>query len=1490
MSTEKVFTVHDGPILPHRPIISISGDYLAEERANNALKTSNVVPVLKHGNGLSARNDEHDATELHVHGRGPGTAPDHVYQANMAWWRYRIRKFLVSNLATESRWIAAMQKRVRTPWLDTYFVYTSSLGTHTFFLIILPMLFYFGAPETGRAFVQLLAAGVYLSSLIKDSICCPRPFAPPVTRLTMGDHHLEYGFPSTHSTNSISMALYLFTLLVQHWRSAAALAVTEGVPAGFSILTPGVFEGATFLLGVYAFSIVYGRIYCAMHSFTDCVVGVSLGTAIWAGQYFLGSMFDHWMTTPGWTVPVLTISLGALLVGQHADPVDDCPCFEDAIAFISVVMGTTLGNWHQSNFVFSSEASTYAAYFTAITPGSALQAPSDFLLFLSFSVMKMLFGITLIFIWRILAKSAFHLILPPLFRTLAGWFGALPNRRFYTPATDYKGPVPDDHLPGLGGPDGGAGLLKSIPSVIDIPHMLVENGSESEGATSSLSLPRYAPNGSARTRAAAGTNGKVTMKNGGRLSPPTLMPVSKEAETVTEKAAAEKHYDADVITKMIVYAGIGFIASDVTPTLFELFGWGYAPNIGGQYIPYTGNQIAPLPTQTTTTTSMDMDDFLDLSAFGGSSRESSPFQQQPATPDLVADAANNGFNADDFFKSMLAAGNSNNIAQVGALDNLKDATDSWGPSLDRLLSSPASMNSPFGIDAAGLPSLDDLALFANSFSNSVANAAAGSSSTSTTAAHAVKGGIFGSPPLSAIGSSPASSPSTSYAIVDPKNGGSDAGSVPPGVVPGFGHPGFAIDPQLVAAPLPANVLLRNAGLSGPLSSLPGLLTTSSAAVAAVPSPPASANSPTSSLPSSQSQSQQQSQAALLSSALSSSTFRIPSSSAASSSKTKSARPAPPPGSYNEDDGDDDEEDEDEEDDDEDMKSVSGMGSLPPLPANMGYATSAGNGAKPSASAATSAAASRRSASGIIQQGGITKTRVTSAVVALDKDPNDPDDWRPSPEEYKKLSSKEKRQLRNKISARNFRVRRKEYITTLESHIADRDRLIEAIRQELGASKVENDELRQEVDALKQALLEGRTTAEALALPPPAPLDANGDVIRPTPSPTPASRSTKLNKPNTRKDIAAPGSPAFWGGVGAGAFGGVTSVHATLVPDITLPTALPSPPSQAAKPVAPQQQPQLPKEQPRESQQNLNPRLNAPAPSLFNSPPSSDSELDSPIPRRGVMGSLAQAGYPGAQQQQQMLLQQQQQMSRFDAFMELNPFTNRSADDYKMQLWAQMAAAKTLQAHAQAQQQQEQQQGSQNRFAQPSYSQQQQQQQNNSGSDLLRSVKPAYFQGSSNSVKQEPTSPKSTLAALLSGKASVTSSSSSSSRRSASSPLAQSSSTAPQPTQQQAFAAALASQTLLSRMSSAFWDAFSGSSAPSSSQVGPSSSRMAAPARSWDAEKVRKVLEGRAVVRVVDVDPFTNSRIGTTIDEKRPAATTNASAELEEKMRGLTLAK
>ena len=62
-------------------------------------------------------------------------------------------------------------------------------------------------------------------------------------------------------------------------------------------------------------------------------------------------------------------------------------------------------------------------------------------------------------------------------------------------------------------------------------------------------------------------------------------------------------------------------------------------------------------------------------------------------------------------------------------------------------------------------------------------------------------------------------------------------------------------------------------------------------------------------------------------------------------------------------------------------------------------------------------------SGLFLTGGDSTTGASDA-----GDPDDDDDlprdWRPAPEVLAKMTSKEKRQLRNKISARNFRVRRK----------------------------------------------------------------------------------------------------------------------------------------------------------------------------------------------------------------------------------------------------------------------------------------------------------------------------------------------------------------------------------------------------------------------------------------------------------------------------------
>jgi len=75
---------------------------------------------------------------------------------------------------------------------------------------------------------------------------------------------------------------------------------------------------------------------------------------------------------------------------------------------------------------------------------------------------------------------------------------------------------------------------------------------------------------------------------------------------------------------------------------------------------------------------------------------------------------------------------------------------------------------------------------------------------------------------------------------------------------------------------------------------------------------------------------------------------------------------------------------------------------------------------------------------------------------------DQENLRPSPEEYSRLSSKEKRQLRNKISARNFRNRRKEYITLLEEKLHERDSMIKQLQHQLSSLRLENGALHEEL--------------------------------------------------------------------------------------------------------------------------------------------------------------------------------------------------------------------------------------------------------------------------------------------------------------------------------------------------------------------------------------------------------------------------------------------
>lgn len=78
----------------------------------------------------------------------------------------------------------------------------------------------------------------------------------------------------------------------------------------------------------------------------------------------------------------------------------------------------------------------------------------------------------------------------------------------------------------------------------------------------------------------------------------------------------------------------------------------------------------------------------------------------------------------------------------------------------------------------------------------------------------------------------------------------------------------------------------------------------------------------------------------------------------------------------------------------------------------------------------------------------------------EEDDMDEDERLLASEEGKKLSSKERRQLRNKVSARAFRSRRKEYISQLETEVANKSTENVDLKRKLNAVEAENKSLKE----------------------------------------------------------------------------------------------------------------------------------------------------------------------------------------------------------------------------------------------------------------------------------------------------------------------------------------------------------------------------------------------------------------------------------------------
>ena len=324
------------------------------------------------------------------------------YERRLPAWRFRLRQRLIPIVRWETRHLARLQQKFRSPWLDTYFALTANLGTHTFFMTALPICYWCGFPDMGNALVHMLAMGVYFSGFVKDLACLPRPLSPPLQRITMsGSAALEYGFPSTHTTNAVSVAVFCL------WQVYSARD---------EYTTPWVYHGLQAVFYSYAASISLGRMYCGMHGFFDVIIGALLGAAIAWVRIAYGAAFDAWMLAGDWTHPALVVLLLAVAVRVHSEPADNCPCFDDSISFVGVVMGTEIGRWHYGHLE-TNRRLDYLDMYTFSQDPLKIGA-------------RIVGGIVVVFLWRAIMKPTSLRCLPPVYRFVDHWGLRLPRRYF----------------------------------------------------------------------------------------------------------------------------------------------------------------------------------------------------------------------------------------------------------------------------------------------------------------------------------------------------------------------------------------------------------------------------------------------------------------------------------------------------------------------------------------------------------------------------------------------------------------------------------------------------------------------------------------------------------------------------------------------------------------------------------------------------------------------------------------------------------------------------------------------------------------------------------------------------------------------------------------------------------------------------------------------------------------------------------------------------
>jgi hypothetical protein len=132
-----------------------------------------------------------------------------------------------------------------------------------------------------------------------------------------------------------------------------------------------------------------------MHGFADIAVGSLIGATLYFIRSKTWEWYDRLVLNGPFLGILIVIGVNYSLIYFHVSPVDDCPCYDDSVAFIGVIMGLEVSQWLFCRSLLRAD----------LTNSLDLDIPYTFKeIGIVKSIIRVIVGVILVAIWKEISK------------------------------------------------------------------------------------------------------------------------------------------------------------------------------------------------------------------------------------------------------------------------------------------------------------------------------------------------------------------------------------------------------------------------------------------------------------------------------------------------------------------------------------------------------------------------------------------------------------------------------------------------------------------------------------------------------------------------------------------------------------------------------------------------------------------------------------------------------------------------------------------------------------------------------------------------------------------------------------------------------------------------------------------------------------------------------------------------------------------------------